>query len=130
MRRKNKEADNKKVEIPSANERSQIEKQLLAFKKLRRCTSQASNQAEIKANKYCMCFGRYKKDTTGEDWLDCGCVRWLHEECMEDCICDTSGQNRICLICCMHGRIVVIVEILVLIFCEQVLVRTSNFFSQ
>ena len=98
---KRKEADNRKVEMPSTIKRSQDDKQLPASKKLRTCTDRARNQTEIDANQCCMCFSRYADNSTGEDWLECACGRWLHEECMEDCIHDISGQDRICAIFCM-----------------------------
>ena len=32
---------------------------------------------------------------TGADWLACACGRWLHEECVDDCIRDDEGKDRI-----------------------------------
>ena len=36
---------------------------------------------------------------TGVDWVQCICTRWLHEECILDCIIDSNGKERLCLYC-------------------------------
>ncbi len=44
----------------------------------------------------------YEQDVaegTGADWLACACGRWLHEECVDDCMKDEEGKDRICPYC-------------------------------
>ena len=50
----------------------------------------------------CVCFTTYEEDVlnkTGKDWVGCACGRWLHEECMEDCVLDSTGKERLCPLC-------------------------------
>ena len=44
-------------------------------------------------------FVPYDEDQSGKDWVACGCGRWLHEDCADDCIIDSDGNERLCLIC-------------------------------
>ncbi len=57
---------------------------------------------EINPNVCCTCDCLYKQDVaegTGADWLACACGRWLHEECVDDCMKDEEGKDRICPYC-------------------------------
>ena len=36
---------------------------------------------------------------TGVEWVQCGCGRWLHEECIDSVIQDADGQERFCSFC-------------------------------
>ena len=44
------------------------------------------------------CFGNYGDDQ-GNEWIRCGCLRWVHEECVEDVIVDAGGTERFCPYC-------------------------------
>ena len=57
---------------------------------------------EIDESKCCVCFTTYEEDVqkkSGKDWVMCACSRWLHEECAEDCILDSTGKERLCQLC-------------------------------
>ena len=54
---------------------------------------------EIDTNVCCVCFGLYSEDTSGADWIECACGRWLHEECGEECVVDADGKERFCPTC-------------------------------
>lgn len=43
------------------------------------------------------CFGFYQED--GTDWVECGCGRWVHEQCMEEVVLDSNGDERFCPFC-------------------------------
>lgn len=43
------------------------------------------------------CFGCYQED--GTDWVECGCGRWVHEQCMEEVLLDSNGDERFCPFC-------------------------------
>ena len=50
----------------------------------------------------CVCFMTYEEDIanqSGKDWVACTCGRWLHEDCAEDCILDSAGEERLCPLC-------------------------------
>ena len=73
-------------------------------KRKRRCfkdrpkESEAGQEREIDTSVCCTCDGSYEQDVvegTGADWLACACGRWLHEECVDDCIRDYEGKDRI-----------------------------------
>ena len=56
----------------------------------------------IDVNTCCMCFGCYEDDVRegyGAEWMKCPCGRWLHVECVEDSVVDSSGQSRYCPYC-------------------------------
>ena len=56
-----------------------------------------SANEEINENVCCMCFVTFEEDIhegTGAEWLPCPCGRWLHEDCAEDCIVDSDGNER------------------------------------
>lgn len=57
---------------------------------------------EIDVNECCMCFGNYVDDIiegAGAEWISCACGRWLHEDCIENQVIDTSGRERFCPFC-------------------------------
>ena len=43
------------------------------------------------------CFETYCHD--GKEWLECACGRWIHEQCMDEVILDSGGQERFCPFC-------------------------------
>ena len=53
----------------------------------------------VDANTCCVCFGTYEDDGDGEDWLQCGCGKWAHKDCIEDCATDSFGAPRFCPYC-------------------------------
>ena len=56
----------------------------------------------IDENKCCVCFTLYDEDVqnkSGKEWVMCACSRWLHEECVEDCVLDSTGKERLCPLC-------------------------------
>ena len=44
-------------------------------------------------------FEEHVRQATGVDWVQCSCTRWLHEECIWDCIIDSNGEERLCPYC-------------------------------
>ena len=61
-----------------------------------------ANNSEIDVNVCCMCFGHYDDDVLegyGAEWMDCTCGRWLHVDCVEDCVVDRFGNNLYCPYC-------------------------------
>ena len=57
---------------------------------------------EIDLNECCMCFGTYEDDImegAGAEWISCACGRWLHEDCAENRVIDSSGCERFCHYC-------------------------------
>ena len=48
------------------------------FNTRKRTKSFESSDDEIDENTCCVCFDEYHSD---EDWVQCSCSRWLHEEC-------------------------------------------------
>ena len=53
-------------------------------------------------DKCCVCFQAFEEDVqqeTGVEWVQCSCTRWLHEDCIVDCIVDSSGKERLCPYC-------------------------------
>ena len=56
-------------------------------------------EADFNDSECCVCFVPYEEDQSGKDWVACGCGRWLHEDCADDCIIDSDGNERLCLIC-------------------------------
>ena len=70
------------------------------------CTSVRGHETSIgeviDPNKCCMCFVSYEDDIlegTGADWIFCKCGRWLHEDCVEDIVKDSDGDERFCSFC-------------------------------
>lgn len=53
-------------------------------------------QSNIDSNTCCACSGDYADDTgTGREWLQCQCGRWIHEDCVEECM----SESVICPLC-------------------------------
>ena len=54
----------------------------------------------IDSNICCTCFSSYDDDAgTGRQWLQCQCGRWIHENCVEECDVDATGNMKICPLC-------------------------------
>ena len=54
----------------------------------------------LDSNRCCACFSSYDGDVgTGREWLQCGCGRWIHEECVEDVREDNQSRDMICPLC-------------------------------
>jgi len=54
------------------------------------------------SDRCCVCFQAFEEDVlqaTGVDWVQCSCTHWLHEDCVLDCITDSSGKERLCPYC-------------------------------
>ena len=43
------------------------------------------------------CFGVYCNN--GEEWIQCACGKWVHEDCIEELFNDASGQEKFCPSC-------------------------------
>ena len=66
------------------------------------CLPRITDEEEIDPNVCCMCFVTFEEDTlkqTGAEWLPCACGRWLHEDCAEDVIVDSDGNELCCPFC-------------------------------
>lgn len=62
----------------------------------------SKEQFKVDVNTCCICFGTYEEDLLaggGEDWLQCSCGKWVHEECVKDCVADNQGNPRFCPNC-------------------------------
>ena len=59
--------------------------------------------SSVDENECCVCFSMHSED---EDWVQCGCNRWLHEGCITEVIIDVSGKELFCPFCAfdMHVR--------------------------
>ena len=66
------------------------------------CTSRSSEE-EINTDQCAICFRTYNDDVldgTGEDWIECACGRWVHENCVDyDIVVDATGRERMCPHC-------------------------------
>ena len=54
------------------------------------------------SNRCCVCCQTFSEDVemgTGVEWLQCACGLWLHEDCIIDCVTDSSGKERLCPFC-------------------------------
>ena len=52
----------------------------------------------------CECFGTFEDDImlgNEAEWAQCGCGRWIHEDCISETAMDESGRPRICSNCVM-----------------------------
>ena len=52
------------------------------------------SQSDEDVCEYSFCYGEYFED--GNEWLQCACGRWVHEQCLEDVTLDDQGQERFC----------------------------------
>ncbi len=60
--------------------------------------SQENDQENKELNCECpFCFEPYCQD--GQEWLECACGRWIHEQCIEEVIVDSGSQERFCPYC-------------------------------
>ena len=62
----------------------------------------SSSTEQVNYNKCCVCFVLYEEDQYGKDWVACACGRSLHEDCADDCIIDSDGNERLCFLCLNH----------------------------
>ena len=49
-----------------------------------------------------ICFGNYEDDVIdgyGADWIDCARGRWLHVDCVDECVTDCHGNKHYCPYC-------------------------------
>ena len=56
----------------------------------------------ILTDKCCVCLQSFEDDIeagAGVDWIQCACSRWLHEDCIIECITDKDGKDRFCPFC-------------------------------
>ena len=56
----------------------------------------------IVANQCCVCFQAFDEDVemgAGTNWVQCVCTRWLHEDCVLECVMDESGKEKLCPHC-------------------------------
>lgn len=61
--------------------------------------SQTSHTGDL-AEEECecaFCYRYYQED--GSEWVQCGCGRWVHEQCIEDVVLDSSGKEKFCPFC-------------------------------
>ena len=53
-----------------------------------------SSEEEISTDQCAICFRTYNDDIldgTGEDWVECACGKWVHENCVDyDIVVDAS----------------------------------------
>ena len=42
-----------------------------------------------------MAFDEDVEMEAGTDWVQCVCTRWLHEDCVIDCVIDESGKEKL-----------------------------------
>ena len=64
---------------------------------------ESSLSEQVNDNKCCVCFVLYEDDQSGKDWVACACGRWLHEDCADDCVIDSGGNERLCFIMCLNN---------------------------
>ena len=65
--------------------------------KARTCTSR-----DFDVNQCAICFQSFFDDEEGEEWIECVCGRWVHENCLEyDIVVDTHGREKLCPSCVM-----------------------------
>ena len=59
----------------------------------------------IVANQCCVCLQGFNEDIeigAGTNWVQCMCTRWLHEDCILDCVIDESGKEKLCMSSLCH----------------------------
>ena len=75
---------------------------------LRDCTNTSAakiprvRMEDTDTNKCCVCLQSFEEDVQmgfGVEWIQCACERWLHEDCIIDCVTDSSGKERLCPFC-------------------------------
>ena len=58
---------------------------------------ESSLSEQVNDNECCVCFVLYEDDQCGKDWVASACGRWLHEDCADDCVIDSDGNECLCL---------------------------------
>ena len=81
-------------------------------------TSMASDDGQ---NECCVCFELYRDDDETDDWLQCACKRWLHEDCISDIVHDKFGRElrTLPLLCTVNCLIVSYLKFFTIIHCKQ-----------
>jgi len=91
----------------NSNRKRQNSDDQFAAKKSLRSTEFAANKGSSSPriassdgqNECCVCFEMYRGDHEVNDWLQCACGRWLHEECITDIVHDKFGRELYCPYC-------------------------------
>ena len=86
--------------------RNKCEKTIIDRSKLpssgRKGKEKASTSRDFDVNQCAICFQSFFEDDEGEEWIECVCGRWVHENCIEyDIVVDTHGRERLCPSCVM-----------------------------
>ena len=58
-----------------------------------------SSSKQFNDNECCVCFVAYDDDQSGKDWVACACGRWLHDDCADDRVLDSDGNECLCFVC-------------------------------
>ena len=65
-------------------------------------SGQNEDDESIDPDTCCMCLVRYEDDVLegfGAEWINSRCGRWMHENCVEETVMDSDGQQRFCTFC-------------------------------
>ena len=63
-------------------------------------TESSSTVVTVESNDTCcVCFAPFQGDDEVEDWVQCACKSWLHEDCMNDIVYDKYGRELFCPHC-------------------------------
>jgi len=62
-------------------------------------TTTETDVSDWSHNTCCVCFAQFEDDDEVEDWVQCACKRWLHEDCMNDIVYDKYGRELFCPHC-------------------------------
>jgi len=52
-------------------------------------------------NECSVCFELYRSDDETDDWLQCACKRWLHEDCISNIVHDKFVRELLCPYCAL-----------------------------
>ena len=88
-----------KVVSPKGRQTKKVRYRCSTTRKAKCARTDRNCEADFNDSECCVCFVPYEEDQSGKDWVACGCGRWLHEDCADDCIIDSDGNERLCLIC-------------------------------
>ena len=56
----------------------------------------------IASNRCCVCDQTFEEDMElggGVEWVQCACLRWLHEDCVFESSIDSNGKEKLCPFC-------------------------------
>ena len=103
-RRKVDEEGTSSAEPVSGTKQRHTSKNPVATRK-KRMTAAAKNDSTINPNECCVCFRTFQEDEiekTGLEWVECVCMRWLHEDCIDYVTdVDVNGRELLCPFCCV-----------------------------